>query len=428
MPKQLPFVLTLLVLSLASCSPATSEPYSPLESPVPTSPASTEPGPTVDPSHVGSIDLQLWLPVELSPAGKTPGAEILAQQLADFAAGYTSLSVKVTEKNAQGEGDLLSFLLAAKDAAPSVLPDLAILDSAHLTAAQEAGLLQPVGELLPEDRLEDQFPFAVEMTTVGDTQVGFVLGAQILHAAYRPDLVATAPVSWTQVVSNRIRFLFPAAGQNGLVDDATLIQYLAATDRPLPAEGGPVLDGDALEAVLGFYGDAVTRGAVSAAAVLAIGSPDEAWERFLAGESSLSTVRSSRYWREADETMIPAQLPTRDGSPATVADGWVIVLVTQSPERQAAALALIDALTAPEPSADWTRAGGFLPATREGLALWSDSADAVAALRPLMESARPRPELPASTSQAIQAALESVLRGQATARQATAAALEAVDQ
>jgi ABC-type glycerol-3-phosphate transport system substrate-binding protein len=411
-----------LLLILAGCAQATAGPGSPLETPTPSDPTPTRPGSAGDASSVGAVDLQLWLPFELSPDGETAQAAVLAQQLADFAAGYASLTVEVTEKAADGEGGLLEFLLAAQDAAPSVLPDLAILDSDDLAEAYEAGLLQPLGDLLAPARLTDQFGFAADLASVAGEQVGFVLGSEILHAAYRPALVATPPVSWTQVTSGRISFLFPGVGQNGLVNDSTLIQYLGAGGDLASAQGD--LDGDALEDVLSFYRTAVFRGAIAPSTVLDIADADEAWDRFVGGEGALTVVRSTRYWLEADDTAAAVQLPTADGTPLTFGHGWVIVLITDSPARQSAALALIEALTAPEAHAAWTRAGGYLPATKSALRMWTDSSEDRSLLQALLESAQPRPQIPAGTAQAIQDALEAVLRGEATPAQAVAAVLE----
>jgi ABC-type glycerol-3-phosphate transport system substrate-binding protein len=427
MPRQLAPAL-LLVLTLAGCAQAASDGVSPLGSPTPSEPTPTPPGPSADPSEIRSLELRLWLPAELSPAADRPEAAVLAQQLEDFAASYPSLTVEITEKHSEGEGSLLRFLLAARDAAPSVMPDLVIVDSADLQTVYDAGLAQPVEGLLSQQTLDDQFPFAAQLATIDDQQFGFVFGAEVLHAAYRPALLATPPLSWTQVTSERISYLFPAAGQNGLANEATLVQYLAASNQPAPAEGGPALDGDALEDLLAFYSDAVDQAAVSPAAVLAIGDPDDAWTRFTAGEGDLTVVRSSRYWREADDTMAPAQLPTQDGTPATLARGWVVVLITESPQRQSAALALVEQLSAPEAHAAWTRAAGYLPATNEALQLWGDSAEDRALLRALMNAAGTSSGLTTGASQAIQVAVEAVLLREETPAQAAAAALETVGQ
>ena len=74
------------------------------------------------------ITLKLWLPEELDPYDRRAGANVLAQQLSDFSdTYYPDLQVEVTVKKAHGRGGLLDFMRTARDAAPSILPDLVVL-------------------------------------------------------------------------------------------------------------------------------------------------------------------------------------------------------------------------------------------------------------------------------------------------------------
>jgi len=73
--------------------------------------------------------LGLWLPEEFDPYGEGSAADVLAQQLTDFSKAYPDLQVEVTVKKAGGRGGLLDFLRTARDAAPSILPDLIVLDA-----------------------------------------------------------------------------------------------------------------------------------------------------------------------------------------------------------------------------------------------------------------------------------------------------------
>ncbi|TET51667.1 MAG: extracellular solute-binding protein [Anaerolineales bacterium] len=415
---------TVLLLVLTACAPGPEDPQSPLRTPTPGSPTPTAASSTVDPSQASSVTLQLWLPAELGPSSSQPGAAVLTQQLDQFVASSAAARVDVTMKADLGEESLLSFLVAASSAAPSVLPDLAAISSADLKTAFDAGLLQPLDGLLAQERLDDQFDFAAQLTTIEGEQVAFVLGAEILHAAYRPARVASPPVSWTLVLSGRVSYLFPAAGQDGQVNEATLLQYLAAGGELTDTEGNAFFDAEPFADVLDFYRACVVRGAVAPATVLAIEDADDAWDRFVAGEGALSVVHSRRYWLEADESMAPVQLPTRDGSPSSLASGWVIILITDSPTRQAAAKALIEWLTEPGVHAAWTSASGYLPATNEGLAGWDVSAGDRTVLRALLESAAPRPAVAATTLKAMQEALEAVLQGEESPAEAAEKALQ----
>ena len=250
-----PLVIVLL-LALAGCGRATPTSESvqptPIQSPLPT--ATSTPPPELQPMIV---TLELWLPEELDPYGDNPGADVLAQQLDDFSNAYPDVQVEVVVKKSHGRGGLLDFLRTARDAAPSVMPDLVVLDATELEIATGLGVIQPLDALLSPVDTAERFPFAVELGTVDEQTMGFVISADVQHLAYRPALLDSPPVSWTQFISPSVSFLFPAGGRDRQVNDATLIQYLAAGGSLTDEEGNPTLDEEVMVSVLGFYSDCV---------------------------------------------------------------------------------------------------------------------------------------------------------------------------
>ncbi len=420
----------LLFLTLTGCGGLTPTPESVMPTPIPTitsPPATPTPTPKLQPMIV---TLGLWLPEELDPYGKGLGADILVQQLDDFGEAYPDVQVEVTVKEAHGRGGLLDFLRTARDAAPSVLPDLVVLDMADLETAAGLGLIQPLDHLLSLAEMTDRFPFATELGTLDGQTLGFVVGADMQHIAYRPDLLDSPPVSWTQVISPPISFLFPAGGRDGQINDATLIQYLAAGGKLTDPDGRPWLDEEAMVSVLGFYSGCIGTAAISPTVVLDITDADQAWELFQTGESEIAVVWAGRYWLEADETVAAAPVPTRDGHPFSIARGWVVAMVADDPARQSLATLLLDWLIAPDHNGQWTQAAGYLPGTLSALRMWDVSNVDQAVLRSVMEAAvpAPRPEVMATGGPAMQKALEAMLRGWDTPEEAAAAAVKRLEE
>jgi len=417
----------LLLLALAGCqdeAPATES------SATPTPPPSTaEPTPTPEPQPM-IVTLGLWLPQELDPYGTGPGAAILAQQLADFDDVYPGLQIDVTIKESHDPGGLLDFLSTARDAAPSVLPDLIVLDTAEIKPAANRGLIQPLDPLFDPALLADRFPFATALGTVDEQTFGVVVGADMQILAYRPALLASPPISWTQVITPPVTFVFPAQGTDLIIDDATLIQYLAAGGQVTDADGNPWIDESVLTRVLNFYDDAVESGAISPEIVLGIADADQAWHRFQAGWGEITAVRASRFLNEGSPSTAIASLPTEDGRPASVARGWAIALVSQDPERQESAMLLLNWLTAPERNAQWTQAAYYLPGTQSALQLWDLSGANRAALRSVAETALPYPQPATMTvvGPPMQDALEAVLTGKATPKEAATEAADGLTQ
>ena len=128
--------VSLAVLGLLSCEGPTVTPPPVVPTDTPTEPA---PRPTSTPTPKPTpviTTLELWLPQELDPYSGEGGSDVLAEQLSDFSDSYPNLQVDVVVKRAHGRGGLIDFMRTARDAVPSVLPDLVILDAADLATVE----------------------------------------------------------------------------------------------------------------------------------------------------------------------------------------------------------------------------------------------------------------------------------------------------
>lgn len=422
------FALVLAVITLVGCANVTATPTSVPATVQPRDPTPTpSPTPTPEPTPLIST-LELWLPEELDPYGERVGSEVLASQLSEFNRTHSNVQVEVVVKKAHGRGGLVDFMRTARDAAPSVLPDLVVLDASDLDTVARADLVQPFDALTAWTAPNDYFPFASTMGKAEGRTVGAILGVDMQHLAYRPTLFDSAPLTWTQVISAQIPFLFPAGGIDGQVNDATLIQYLGAGGRLTDDEGSPSLNEEAMIDVFTFYTECITHTVISPMELLTLTHVDQAWEQFKAGEGGMTAVRARRYWTEGDETMAAAPIPTKDGQPISIARGWALAVVTEDPARQDLAMLLVEWLMAPDHSALWTQAAGYLPPTHDVLELWAVTEEERIVLRDLLEAAvpAPRPTVKKATGPPMQLALESVLSGRATPEEAAASAIESL--
>ncbi|MGD2177576.1 MAG: extracellular solute-binding protein [Anaerolineae bacterium] len=424
------FIVCLAVLALIGCEGPTLTPISVLPTATPPAPVPTlTPTPTAEPTPM-IVTLELWLPEELDPYGEAEGSQILAQQLSEFSDAYANLQVEVVVKRAQGRGGLIDFMRTARDAVPAVLPDLVVLDAADLRTVAGSELVQPLDDFLAPSAADDRFPFATAMGRVEGQTAGAMLGVDMQHLAYRPALFDSPPITWTQVISAPASFLFPAGGYDGRVNDATLIQYLGTGGKLTDAEGNPSLDEEAMIEVFDFYTRCITNTVIAPTQVLTATHVDQVWERFKEGTGGMTVVRAGRYWLEANETMAAAPIPTKNGQPISIARGWALAIVTRDPARQDFAMLLLEWLTAPDHNALWTQAAGYLPVRRSALRLWDVSEEERTVLRDLLEAAMPppRPAVMEAIGPPMQKALESLLKGRATPREAAASALERIQR
>lgn len=421
-------IAALVLLLAVACGPAaTPTPtISPLPSPTPPLPT---PSPTTDVADPLVVTLRLWVPEVFSPYQEDTAGVLLAQRLNTFSRTYPNLQVETIVKKAHGRGGLLDFMRTAQVAAPSVLPDLVILDTADLALATQADLLQPLDELLPEERATDQFPFATQLGDVEGQAMGVVVAAELQHLVYDPALFARPPLTWTDVLSAPAPFVFPAAGEDGSVNDATLVQYLAAGGHMVDGEGNPVLQEGPLREVLTFYDRAVGAGVISPTVVLAVDDVEGAWGLYQEGQAGLALVNSRSFRLRGEETVaVAGPIPTQEGDVLTFAEGWAMAMVTRDPQRQQQVAILLDWLLAPAYLGPWARSEGYLPGTLSGLQTWSVPEEELAVLEALLEGARPPvdPAMRAAIGPPLQTAVEMVLQGRRTPANAAVEASRSV--
>lgn len=426
---------TVAVLVLAGCdlpslqptAAPTVTPPSPDGTP---GPQPTAPPDAATPPAVTVITTTIWAPEAFSPTQAITTGQILAQQAAAFEASHSDVRIRFVVKKPYGKGGILDFLLTTGAVVPGLLPDLVVIDVDELGIAVQAGLVQPLDDLISPDLVADLYPFARQASTFDGRLYGLQFQADLDHLVYDAGQMTIPPRSWPGVLSNPGPYLFPAGGRAGLINDAFLVQYLAVRAQPAGAGlEGSFLDADSLAAVFQFYLDGLSRGIVPAN-VADYHTTDDCWLDYLAGEAVLAQISAHRYLVERPrlQTSAVAPVPAINGPGAALGRGWVWALTTPDPIRQSAAVAFLDQLMAPETNAAWNRAAGYLPTRQAALARWDEADSYTRFVQQQLETALPRPRLSNYTQVAavLQEAVEAVLSGAVTPEEAAAQAIESV--
>jgi multiple sugar transport system substrate-binding protein len=387
------------------------------------------PTPSPPPALSSAITLTLWTTEAFFPTEDEGSGQVLAQQWQAFEAAHANVNIEYILKKPYGKGGILDFLSTARAAAPTVLPDLVILDTLELDQAAQAGLIQPLDDLISDEVQQDLFAFARHRD---DGQLmGVQFEADIEHLVYNTNKVGSPPPTWSEILSDTVTYIFPAGGEGSLVNDAFLIQYLATGGGLLDESGNPVLDNVALVEVLQFYADGLEVGVIPLS-VLEFTDLDDCWVVYVSAQAALSNVNSDRYL--ADRGLLKntafAPIPTRDGNVATLSKGWAMAIVTEDPGRQAAAAQLIEWLLEPENSANWNLAAGHLP-TRQAAFDRLDTEDPyVPFVRQQLANVYPRPMAASfdKMGRALQRAVQDVLQGEVSPEEAAETVVAVVEQ
>ncbi len=376
-----------------------------------------------------TINLTLWTVADVSEAADGEAATIFGNGLRAFEQAYPGVTVSAVLKNDSGKGSILDYLKTASQVAPSVLPDIVILNTSDLADANRTGTLVPLEELIDTSLEEDLLPSALAAGTVEGHLVGIPFEMDVEHIAYNTNKVNQAPLNWTDVLSRSDTYLFPAKGRNGLVNDAFLVQYLALGGQLQDEDGRPVINEQMTLAVLDFYQQGADRGVIPVTATQA-STVEDVWPIYLSAEVDMANVSSHQYLRDRESLRATqfAAIPTRDGNPLTICRGRALVITTRDPAQQASALRLISWMLETDNIVAWSQAAYHLPPRYSAFDQLSVSDPYWTFAQQQMEAAVPPPAFTGydQVGRVLQQAVTEVFSGESTPAEAAAAAFDAI--
>ena len=340
----------LILLSLTACRSAAL-------------PSSEAPRPTAGSSAVSARDvtarlLTVWTVSALEAVDEE--APSLRRTIADRGGSLPTMAaeIAVVTKPAYGEAGIAAFLRSTAHVAPDRLPDLCILPLELLAGLRDEGLIQPIADPLLEGRAADAFPFAMRLTGDGKTLWALPLAVDLLHAIGRD---VPVPGRWQDLPSGA-PMVMPLGGAATPPELAPLLALYGAAGGDVAAL--PVVDAAAARSGFALLAAGLATGRIGLPQEGR--SPRSAWNSFAAAQPPGAVVSSGAVIdHQADYPgMSWAALPGPDGPAAPLAWGWAVALTAREPTRAAAAVELLQVLTAPEHTADLLSAG-LLPAQRD---------------------------------------------------------------
>ena len=397
-------------------------------------PSVITPTPIVEPlTESQPTTLTFWTVEPISSLAEEEIGGFVENNLRQFERDNPGVSVELQVKKTTGKGGVLDFLRTAGQVAPAILPDVAIINAVDLYQAQTEGLVQSLDGRLDRSIVQDLLPAARRMGTVDGTLVGVPLGLEMEHTVYNTLVFTDTPILWTDILSKNSRYLFPAKGNNGVVNDATLAQYFSAGGVFQDDEGNPKIDEPVLRNVLTFYQQASEQGIIDAS-LLEAATTEDTWPYYLEIPAGLSQVSVKQFLTErdglVDSDFAAVPISNATATPVSVMHGWVFVLVTDDVNRQAAALKLIESFMSTRNNVTWNNINNSIPIRDSAFQQISGDDPYWIFLGEQLNTARPEPRFTGydRIGRIIQQAVEQVLRGEATADEAAATAVDALAQ
>lgn len=415
-------LILILILFLMGCAgappaggtPTLEIPLSPTETPVST--------PEIPQSTPGGVTtLRVWLPPQFDPANQTPAGDLFQARLNEFAIRRPNINIEIRLKNVEGPGGILDTLTTASSAAPLALPDLVALPRQGLEIAAGNGLLHPFDGLTTALDDPDWYTFSRELAHWQNATFGIPFGGDALLMVYRPIIISVPPADWASSLIITQTLTFPAADPKAWL---TLLHYQSLNDAPLDENEHPSLDEFLLTNVFSYYQQA-SASELMPFWLTQYETDEQAWAAYAQNQADLAITWSWRYLNLAADDSAAAPIPTFDGNPFSLADGWVWALTANDPDRQLLAVQLAEYLTTSEYLASWTEAAGLIPPRPSSLAAWENPAQQ-ALLSQIAPAAQliPPSSLVTLLGPILQQATISVLKAEADAASAAQSAVE----
>jgi maltose-binding protein MalE len=155
--------------------------------------------------------LVVWLPDFTGFDEEGAAAEVLTSAFLQFEQRHPGVRIDVQVKAESGQADIPSYLRSAQRVAPTILPDLVLIDSRQIWRLADLGLLSPM-ETTPMEYSTDFYPFAVDSVEYKGDAYGVPYAADVIHLAGFLDEEQPAPVTWNELLTQGEPYLFPAAG------------------------------------------------------------------------------------------------------------------------------------------------------------------------------------------------------------------------
>jgi ABC-type glycerol-3-phosphate transport system substrate-binding protein len=350
------------------------------------------------------------VPPQFDPNEDNSAARLLQAQLDQFTEQYPGVRIEVRVKAATGTGGMLASLTATNAAAPLAVPDLVALRREDLESAAIKGLIVPLDEITDAFEDQDWLTYAIELGLIEEKHFGLPFAGDGMIMIYRPSQIGDPPADLASALLLEEVLSFPAASPRALFP---LALYLAQGGQIENEENRPDLDATQLTPVLAFFQEAEQSGLLPFWLTQYDTFP-LALEPFQDNRAQMAIAWASTFLADPPMDTVAAVLPTLDGTPYTLADGWVWALSNPQDENQEASLLLAEFLTQSDFLTSWTQAGGYLPTRPSTLDSWPASP-----LRDLIvqftESARiiPSTDVLTTIGPALQEATIQVLKEEA---------------
>jgi len=315
--------------------------------------------------------LVLWVPTSNDRLFDLETNRTLASIYEQFERNHPGVHIEAQIHAESGEASLLNYLRSAQRVAPTILPDIVLIDTQQLWQVAELELLHPLNWQQFSHNFEF-YPFAIEAVTYQEQQIGIPYMAEMIHMIAYPAEMPTIPQTWEEFYANR-QPLFFIAGKSETLNEFAYNQYVSADGQIVETQP---LDSDILLAFFTFLAGAREQDLIPEA-VLEITTSNAAWDAFIAAERGIaetSTHTILEHWDVFNNEAVQyGPLFGRNQVAAPSTRVWAFLVVASEPQQQELSFALLQALLSPEIHSQWSRIAMQIPTQPVAFKLWQNA-------------------------------------------------------
>ncbi len=375
----------------------------------------------------------VWVPEFFDADSENTAGSVLQAAYTQFEQAHPGIRVEVQIKAEFGTSSLFNYVRSARAVAPSILPDIILIDTQQLWRIVDMDLIVPLADT-ELGEMNDMYPFTMDSVRYNDQIYGVPYVADVIHLATHTSgreangngeaVGADIPSDWITLLNSGQTYIFPAGGIDGMSNRSLLLQYVGAGGQL--SEGGIANNNEALIRVFNFF-SAGRKNSTIVAESLEHSTLSSVWSSYSQSEIDYADVSANHFManRESSQQIGYAQIPTLSGSPTTIGRTWAFAILAEEDERKALSLELIRLLLDPSIQGLWGQFAHRLPTRQSSLKMWDIGQGYIDFLGVHLDVAVAIPNGPAFAdfSTRLQTAQLAILNGEITPQEAASQVL-----
>jgi multiple sugar transport system substrate-binding protein len=330
------------------------------------------------------VTLILWMPDDFAVSSGEQVQKLLIDRLDAFEIENPGIYIDLRFKNVKQKESMMDLLNTAYRVAPTVLPDVILLNRSDMETAAIKGLLVPFDNFPTGGDINGIFPGFEEPGNIQGSTFGVPAAGDGLFVIDKKFGGERLP-AWKDILSSSLKIGMNLNDPNATVFIAL---YLSAGGELTDENGKPHLNEAIFTQVLTFIRETRIQSAFPDWSLLA-SDWTEVSKRFENDETEMEINWYSTTPKDGLDQYNYHGLPGLSNSSASILSGWYWSIANPAPDRPLIRMELLSFLSQPVFASSWSNTAGYLPVSDQD---WPILGTSNTELQSILDSAKPLPD------------------------------------